>query len=94
VPIILVTWKTDRRTGFAFADLQLTWQTFGNTTNVIQWVTPVVNGNCTNNFINLSTIIVPGSGAVTTNWLDVGALTATPARYYRIRLQLGPPCAN
>jgi len=73
-------------------DIDLTWQTFGNTTNVIQLATPIINGNYTNNYINLGTVVVPSSGAVITNWVDYGGATNFPSRFYRIDLQLGPPC--
>ena len=45
-------------------------------------------GGYTTNFSDLSgLIIIPGSGDVTTNYVDVnGAATDTPARYYRVRL--------
>jgi hypothetical protein len=33
-------------------------------------------------------VIVPGGGAVITNWVDRGAVTNGPARYYRIFLQI------
>jgi len=73
-------------------DINLTWQTFGNSTNVIQLATPIIGGNYTNNYIDLDTVIVPGSGAVITNWVDVGGATNYPSRFYRMGLQLGPPC--
>jgi sugar lactone lactonase YvrE len=73
-------------------DINLTWQTFGNTTNVIQLATPIINGNYTNNYINLDIVIVPGSGAVITNWVDYGGATNGPSRFYRIRLQPGASC--
>jgi len=73
-------------------DIDLTWETFGNTTNVIQLATPIISGNFTNNYIPLGTVVVPGSGAVITNWVDFGGATNVPSRYYRIRLQPGPSC--
>ena len=73
-------------------DINLTWQTFGNSTNVIQLVSPVVDGNYTNNYIGLDTVLVPGTGAVITNWFDYGGATNIPSRYYRIRFEPGPPC--
>jgi hypothetical protein len=74
-------------------DINLTWQTFGNSTNVIQLAAPIVDGNYTNNYIDLDTVVVPGIGAVITNWVDYGAATNFPSRYYRIRLDLGLPCS-
>ena len=39
------------------------------------------------NFLPVSpNIILTGSGTVTTNYLDVGALTNSSSRFYRIRL--------
>jgi len=73
-------------------DIDLVWQTFGNTTNVIQLAAPIINGNFTNNYITLGTVVVPGSGVVITNWMDYGGATNIPSRYYRIRLQPGPSC--
>lgn len=72
-------------------DIKLTWQTPGNTTNLIQLATPIINGNYTNNYINLDTVVVPGSRVVITNWVDYGGATNYPARYYRIGLQLDLP---
>ena len=74
-------------------DINLTWQTFGNTTNVIQLATPIIAGNYTNNFINLGTVVVPGSGVAVTNWVDHGGATNSPSRFYRIHLQPGAPCS-
>jgi hypothetical protein len=31
-------------------------------------------------------IALPGSGDVTTNWLDAGGATNSPSRFYKIRL--------
>jgi hypothetical protein len=74
-------------------DIKLIWLTIGNSTNVIQVVAPTVSGSYTNNYSNLSTVFVPGSGAVTTNYMDSGGATNVPSRFYRIRLQPGvPPC--
>jgi hypothetical protein len=73
-------------------DIYLTWQTFGNSTNVIQLVSPNTNGNFTNSFIDLDTVIVPGSGQVITDWVDYGGATNSPSRYYRIRFEAGSPC--
>jgi hypothetical protein len=75
------------------SDINLTWQTFGNTTNVIQLVSPNIDGNYTNSFIDLDTVVVPGVGAVTNNWVDNGGATNFPSRYYRIRFEPGPPCS-
>ena len=73
-------------------DIDLTWLSFGDTTNVIQLVTPIINGNYTNSYADLDTVVVPGSGAAVANWVDYGGATNFPSRFYRIDLQLGPPC--
>jgi hypothetical protein len=74
-------------------DIRLTWLTVGNSTNVIQTVAPIVGGNYTNSYIDVGTVFVPGTGLVTTNYLDGGGATNNPSRYYRIGLQPGPPCS-
>jgi hypothetical protein len=74
-------------------DLNLTWQTFGNTTNVIQLVSPPLpNGDYTNSYVDLIPVFVPGSGPAITNWVDSGAVTNYSTRYYRIKLQPGESC--
>jgi hypothetical protein len=60
---------------------------------VIELVSPPLpNGDYTNSYSYLSQVYVPGSGPVITNWLDVGAVTNYPTRYYRIKLQPGESC--
>ena len=62
-------------------DLVVTWSGTGGTTNFIQARTNVVDA-----FSDLSSeIVLDGSGRVTNSYLDVGALTNAPARYYRVR---------
>jgi hypothetical protein len=59
-------------------DLLITWNTSG-TTNIVQ----VTGGSfSTNGFTQVTNLIVT---TATTNFLDVGATTNRPARYYRIR---------
>ncbi len=72
-------------------DLKLTWLTVGGSTNVVQLANPIISGNYTNSYISLATLFVPGSGTVTTNWVDVGGATNAPSRYYRIQLSSGTP---
>jgi hypothetical protein len=68
------------------SNLRLTWATRAGRTNYVQ-VTSGTAGSYTNNFTNLSPLIVAsGTGNVVTNYLDVGGATNLPARYYRIRL--------
>ena len=67
-------------------DVLLTWTAAGGKTNVVQSTTGA-SGNYSNNFTDLSPIIVPsGSDLTVTNYLHVGAAANTPARYYRVRL--------
>src|SRR5207247_1946756 len=74
-------------------DINLTWQTFGNSSNVVQTVAPIVGGNYTNSYIDIATLVVPGNGPVTTNYVDGGGATNVPSRYYRILFQPGPACS-
>ncbi len=67
--------------------IRVTWTTIASKTNVVQVTGGDANGSFTNSFHDLSQpIIVPGSGHVGTNYLDVGGATNAPARYYRVRL--------
>jgi Bacterial TSP3 repeat len=68
-------------------DIVLTWSTTGGTTNQVQVSPGSVGGSySTNGFVNLGAqIILPGSGAVITNFTDTNGATNKPARYYRIR---------
>ena len=67
-------------------NIRITWVTGGGRTNIVQ-VTVGSGGTFTTNFVNLSPLIIlPGSGDVITNYLDVGGATNAPARYYRVRL--------
>lgn len=68
-------------------DVLVSWTTAGGFTNVVQATAGLVDGSYSTNFLDLSPlIIIPGSGDVTTNYLDSGGATNVPARYYRIRL--------
>jgi len=63
-------------------DMLVTWTTIGGHTNIVQVATDLAGG-----YTNLSpNIILPGTGDVTTNYLDVGGDTNVPARFYRVRL--------
>jgi len=67
-------------------NIRITWQTNGGETNILQ-ATDGMAGSYATNFTDLSLpIILPGSGNVTTNYLDVGGATNFPARFYRVRL--------
>ena len=59
-------------------DLLITWNT-GGTSNIVQ----VATGSFSiNGFTQVTNLLVT---TTTTNFLDVGAATNSPARYYRIR---------
>ncbi len=63
-------------------DLNVTWQTAGGRTNVLQSASDLA-GSYSNDSPN---IVLPGSGDTFTNYLDAGAATNDPARFYRIML--------
>ena len=68
-------------------DMRITWTTAAGRTNFVQVTAGGTSGSFSNNFIDLSPpIVVPGTGQVATNYLDVGGATNSPSRYYRIRL--------
>ena len=63
-------------------DIRITWTTAGGRTNVVQTAV-----DFSGNYSNISpNIVVSGSGDATTNYLDAGAATNAPTRFYRIRL--------
>jgi len=72
------------------SDVVLTWTTVGNKTNVVQVTAGETGGVYSNNFADLSPILVVHQGfiptLVSTNYIDVGGATNFPARYYRVRL--------
>jgi hypothetical protein len=66
-------------------DMRITWTDIGGQTNIVQ-ATNGLGGNYATNFTDLSSsIVLQGSGIVTTNYLDVGGATNFPARFYRVR---------
>jgi hypothetical protein len=68
-------------------DVVITWTTAGGHTNAVQATAGDAGGGYATNFTNISgSIIIPGSGDTTTNYVDTGGATNTPSRYYRIRL--------
>jgi len=70
-------------------DIVVTWQTTGGHTNAVQASVGDGNGGYGTNFADVSApphIIVSGAGDTVTNYVDSGAATNTPARFYRIRL--------
>jgi len=65
----------------------ITWAAGAGRTNVVQATGGDANGGYTNNFSDISgLIILSGSGDVTNSYTDVGGATNIPSRYYRIRL--------
>jgi len=66
-------------------DIHITWLTTGGVTNAVQ-ATPGNPGYNTN-FVDISgPLLILGSGDTSTNYVDVGAATNSPAKFYRVRL--------
>jgi hypothetical protein len=64
----------------------LTWITTGGHADVVQTANGFNGSFATNGFADISPpIIIPGTSAVTTNYVDPFGATNRPARYYRIR---------
>ena len=67
-------------------NIRISWQTVGGLTNVVQAMTDT-SGTFSNGFADISPQIIAAGGDLTsTNYLDVGGATNSPARYYRVRL--------
>ena len=64
-------------------NILITWMTGINKTNALEKVAGGM-GSFTNNFATM--FIVTNTVGTTTNHVDVGAIGANPARYYRVRL--------
>jgi PKD repeat protein len=64
--------------------LRITWTMGPSRTNALQVSTGGVGGNYSNNFADFFT--VTNTTGTVTNYLDGGATTNTPVRYYRVRL--------
>jgi hypothetical protein len=67
------------------SDVQVTWLASGGTTNELQ----AVQGNpgYNTNFADIAgPFLIVGSGDTTTNYVDAGAATNSPAKFYRVRL--------
>ena len=63
-------------------DFNVTWQTVGDDTNVLQAATSV-----SGIYSNISpNIIITGSGDTFTNYIDAGGATNGPSRFYKIQL--------
>lgn len=68
------------------SDVNLSWTVAGGTTNYVEAADTLDSGLEPATFTDVSgPIFVPGPNTVTTNYTDAGALTNSPARYYRIR---------
>ena len=66
-------------------DVLINWMTGIGKTNALQWTAGAADGSYnTNSFADL--FIVTNTTGTVTNYLDVGAATNFPARYYRVRL--------
>jgi hypothetical protein len=64
-------------------DINLTWQTSGGQTDVVQAAT----GNVAGLFEDISgPIVIQGSGSQTTNYVDAGAVLNQATRFYRVRV--------
>jgi hypothetical protein len=69
------------------SNVLITWTAGGGRTNVVQASPGDGSGGYTNGFSDVSgPIVLPGSGDVSTNYLDIGGATNSPSRFYRIRL--------
>lgn len=67
------------------SDVLINWMTGIGKTNALQWTAGAGDGSYnTNSFADL--FIVTNTTGTVTNYLDVGAATNFPARYYRVRL--------
>jgi hypothetical protein len=70
-------------------NVHISWSAAGVRTNAVQVSGGNATGGYTSNFFDLTTppyIVLPVSGDVMTNYIDVGGATKSPTRYYRIRL--------
>ena len=64
------------------SDVLITWMTASGMTNAVE-----SRPNFGGSYSNISgNIVITGAGVTTTNYLDAGAATNNPARYYRVRL--------
>jgi hypothetical protein len=67
------------------SDVLVIWTTVGGLSYVVQ--DSATGGYSSNSFVDISPLIsIPGTGESTTNYLDAGAVTNGPGRYYRVRL--------
>ena len=67
-------------------DVLLTWTALPGTTNIVQATSGAADGSYSNSFSDISPLIVISGSNGTTNYLDAGGATNSPARYYRVRV--------
>ncbi len=67
-------------------DMRIGWEGYGGNSYFVQTTSGTASGGYNTNFTTLTTIVMPGSGASVTNYLDSNGATNSPARYYRVRL--------
>ena len=65
-------------------DVLITWMMGNGRTNALQATAGSIDGSYSNNFIDL--FVVTNTVGSVTNYLDTGAATNAPSRYYRVRL--------
>jgi hypothetical protein len=65
-------------------DVLVTWTTGSGKTNALQVTAGDVDGSFINAFTDLFT--VTNTVGTVTNYLDIGAMTNWPSRFYRVRL--------
>jgi len=66
--------------------MRVTWWTVGGVTNIVQSFSGNIDGKFNDNFTDLSSeIVIPGSGLVSADYLDVSGTNNEP-HYYRIKL--------
>jgi hypothetical protein len=67
-------------------NIRVTWKTAGGRTNILQ-VAAGESGAFATNFVSIgNSIIVAGSGDVTTNRVETGGAINGPARFYRVKV--------
>ncbi len=64
-------------------NIRITWTMASGKNNTLERTAGTANGSYSNNFAAI--FIVTNTVGTTTNYLDVGAVTNFPARYYRVR---------
>jgi hypothetical protein len=68
-------------------DVRLTWRSPLGYTGIVQATSGDPSGSGSNSFSDISgPIFSPGSGLITNDYLDTGAVTNVPVRIYRVRL--------